>query len=253
MPKSLKDELSVELRQQERLAQKQNANKKYDQNGRLLLDPKIYGPTKSAGVINMAEELEFFREANIIDDSTKDLLLGGKGEIKMEQTMDFDLPETTEDRPQVKGSVLQDDEELCPYCQGEGKIKKDVKLTDEEKMKFLSDDLSKRFVQAPNVASLKNWKEMHGSIYVTDLGDEVFIYRYLKHQEYKQLLTTDWVKAEPMLKQYKIVKRCLLWPILSPEKEAGLPGGAIEMLFDQINHQSMFLDPNFVANNTMKI
>jgi len=123
-----------------------------------------------------------------------------------------------------------------------------------ERVKWTAAKLQKFNPKAPNENVLFKWKQMHGNIFVLSISDFVFIYRYLKRQEWIQIqLKPEWENMTNDQQERMLVFKCLLWPILDPITEAGLPANAIGMLLDQIRMQSMFLNPQVVAGMTLKL
>jgi hypothetical protein len=108
--------------------------------------------------------------------------------------------------------------------------------------------------KAPNVNVLEQWKQIHGGVYVLNVGDHIFIYRYLKLAEWRLIqVKPEWPNLTPEQRNRMMVVKCLLWPRFDSVTEAGLPAGAIDMLAEQIQMQSMFLNPQSVANMTLKL
>lgn len=114
--------------------------------------------------------------------------------------------------------------------------------------------LAEKYPNAPTADQIKEWRRLHGGAYLTQIEDRVFIYRYLKRQEYIQInanprsaeLSEDAVDED-------IFNRCLLWPRYNNIQALGMPAGGIPMIVQQIRLRSLFLDPNYVAQITIKI
>jgi hypothetical protein len=118
-----------------------------------------------------------------------------------------------------------------------------------EKMKEINPD-------APNAPTLKRWKQMHGDIFVLNIpGTEyLFIYRYLKRQEFQQLQANPaFQKMTEIQQEDDLFNRCVLWPQMDPIKMGSLPAGIPSMLSAQIQLQSGFVDPVHVAKSTIRI
>jgi hypothetical protein len=123
-----------------------------------------------------------------------------------------------------------------------------------EKMKWVSEKLREVNPNSPGPSELMNWKQMHGNVFVLQLAEDVYIYRYIKRQEWSQMMANPAVqKMRTEQIEDMIVEKCLLFPKLSPERKAFLPAGAVGMLAEQIRLQSQFLDPMQVANITVKL
>jgi len=115
--------------------------------------------------------------------------------------------------------------------------------------------LSEQFPACPSKADLQQWKSIHGNIFFLQLDDEVFIYRYLKRQEWVQLNADPiWVKLNQDQKNEKLFVRCVLFPAFGPLDLLGREAGLIDALVGQIEMQSMFVDPYaLAANSTIKL
>lgn len=124
----------------------------------------------------------------------------------------------------------------------------------EERLKWTARMLKEINPKAPDYNALKNWKQMHGSVFILNIQDKIYIYRYIKRQEWAQLQANDsFQNMTPIQQEDNIVERCVLWPQLGPIEKASMPAGATSMLAEQIRIQSMFLDPVQVANITLKL
>ena len=162
-------------------------------------------------------------------------------------------------KPQEAPSPQQMNQEAMPP--------KEDKEEGEEEEEPLSDDLQTRMYQIsdrlkkstgndkiPNGDVLWQWKQVCGDIYVILLDDKVFIYRYLKRQEWVQIQANPaWAQMRTDQQEDSIFNKCLLWPQMDTVEKAALPAGSVEMIVQQIRMQSMFLDPMYVAQNTIKL
>jgi len=124
-----------------------------------------------------------------------------------------------------------------------------------EKAEFVCKLLKQNHPDAPSAKELVQWRQLHGNVFVLPLDDEsVYIYRYLKHQEWRQMQKSEgFQKLTADQVDENIVDRCVLWPRLSPAQKAGMPAGAVSLLAEQIRLQSQFLDPVQVAQITLKL
>jgi len=126
----------------------------------------------------------------------------------------------------------------------------------EKKLQQVVERIAEFVPNPPMIEQLKQWKTHHGDIFLLHIPDSarIFIYRYVKRQEWKQMQAKQgWADSPEEVKQEAIFTKCLLWPALDPIALAGLPAGAVEMIVDQIMMQSLFLNPAQVAQITMKI
>jgi hypothetical protein len=106
----------------------------------------------------------------------------------------------------------------------------------------------------PSAEMLKQWKQIHGEIYITNIESYVFIYRYLKRQEHIQILANPRInEMQDHQVEEMLFDRCVVWPTMDPIRKAGLPAGAMNAIVAQIKMHSMFLDPAYVAQMTLKL
>lgn len=124
----------------------------------------------------------------------------------------------------------------------------------QERLQQIAEALAQIHPNPPTVEMLASWKNMHGSVFVLNVDDHVFIYRYLKRQEHIQ------INANPRINEMQehqieemLFDRCVLWPKPDAIQKAGLPAGAMSMVVAQIRLQSLFLDPAAVAQMTIKL
>lgn len=105
---------------------------------------------------------------------------------------------------------------------------------------------------APKEYELEEWKELYGQFHVsTILGDDnLYIWRTIKRQEYKQLINSGIAKNQIMYEEAVII-RCALWPKYTKEKISKTEAGVIETLAKQILFQSGFV-PDQMALNMIK-
>jgi hypothetical protein len=124
----------------------------------------------------------------------------------------------------------------------------------EIRLQQVAEKLAKRFPNAPHIDVLRQWKALHGDIFLLPIDDKVYIYRYLKRQEWAQMQANPELEGLRNDQQEDILfHKCLLWPPMPPEAIAAMPAGGITMLVEQIRIQSLFLDPLQVASLTLKL
>jgi len=117
----------------------------------------------------------------------------------------------------------------------------------------LSDTLP-AFKAPPLPDTLLQWKQDHGDIFLLSIGAHSYIYRYIKRQEWLQLLASPGFDQAPdEQNNEKLFDKCCLWPKPDAVQKAALPANSMGMVVQQIRIQSMFLDPAYVANMTIKI
>lgn len=106
----------------------------------------------------------------------------------------------------------------------------------------------------PSKEQLLQLKKQFGEFFICNLGDQFFIFRYLKRQEWIQLNADDgYQKALGHQKEDILYTKCVIWPNLRPEQLATLPAGSISAVVEQIQLESKFLNPVEVAQYTIKI
>lgn len=109
-------------------------------------------------------------------------------------------------------------------------------------------------IPVPNVNMIKSWRQMHGDIFMLNVADRQFIYRYLKRQEWIQINANPKMgELTEMQIEEDLFNRCVLWPQMDVTQKAGLPAGAVSMVVQQVRLQSLFLDPAYVSQLTIKI
>jgi len=130
------------------------------------------------------------------------------------------------------------------------------KLSDDpiERMHQVSEIFSKEKKNFPSGNQLISWKSMHGNIFILDAGENIFVYRYLKRQEWIQMnQNPSFQKQRVDQREDYLFSKCVLWPQLAPENMAALPAGCVSSIVTQIEQQSMFIDPRELANLTIKL
>jgi hypothetical protein len=213
-------------------------------------DPNAYGDPNMR--FDPVAEMEVLRQANVTDSS---FMEASMNQWKQEG---IEIPEAPVPRtvaPRAKAQPRPPVEsEPEPEEQEEALEEDSMPENPVEKMKWVSEKLREVNPNAPSSSELMNWKQMHGNVFVLQLGEDVYIYRYIKRQEWSQMMANPAVqKMRTEQIEDMIVEKCLLFPKLSPERKAFLPAGAVGMLAEQIRLQSQFLDPMQVANITVKL
>lgn len=241
-------------------AAEQMAQKGFDPKTKKL-DPNIYGPTNMK--FDPVAEMQRLKDNAITDGSFLEASLQEFGQMKPPSNMindaldavqaedpSFPMPDPNPDftppvRPPVASQSMEEEEE---------EAESEIPMDPDKKLEWVAEQLQKINPNAPNANVLKQWKQLHGNVFVLQIDDYVFIYRYLKRQEWKQLQANEAFHNRRIDEQEDyITNKCLLWPRLNPHTEGALPAGASSMLAEQIRIQSMFLDPMQVANITIKL
>jgi len=248
-PRKITPELQAQLLAAEEEAKKFNSTKK-------SAEQKSKAIYKNTG-FNISEEMELLRKNNIVDQQWADITANAT----MEGPNMTDPAQMEHDALMAAGfqdkatQMQQEGQEEQEEEQPKQEQKKP--LTEDEKFELVVNEVTARFGQVLNIEVLKQWKNHYMNIFILDLGDKnIFIYRYLNRQEWRQLTTdpaSGWDKLNELQREEKIVEKCLLFPKYDITGKGRLPAGAFTMLSDQIQIQSMFLNPAQVADITMKI
>lgn len=134
----------------------------------------------------------------------------------------------------------------------------------QEEIPALSSDPQKRLEEvaalikkydanAPNLQQLAAWKQNFGSVFVVEIYDVIYCYRYIRRQEWIKLLTSLAEDVREDQVEDMIVEKCLLYPNYTPVQKASLPAGAIPTLAAQIRTCSLFIEPQVLAARTIKL
>lgn len=124
-----------------------------------------------------------------------------------------------------------------------------------EKATKLSEMLSKFSSAPPSPQQLLDWKaKCGGEIFILYLFDKAYIYRALRRKEFTTLMSDEaYQKLDNFQREEHLVDRCLLWPKLSIVDKAASPAGLYSTLFNEVQSNSMFLDPQTCAALTVKL
>lgn len=229
------------------------------------LDENIYGPTNIA--FNPLEEMQILKDNMITDDS---FLEASKQEFKSMnnpnmvndaldaiQAEDQDFPMVESTSTPTAPQAVPEASQVAPASTKELKVKEEgptIPEDPEERLVWVAEQLATLKPDAPSADMLREWKRIHGNVFVLQIDEHVFIYRYLKRQEWAQIQANEsFHTLRSDQQEDHIAVRCTLWPKFNPHTKGGLPAGAVSMLAEQIRIQSMFLDPMQVANITIKL
>lgn len=114
--------------------------------------------------------------------------------------------------------------------------------------------IAENFPNPPTQEMMDRWRANYGSVYMIALSDdEIFIFRPIKRQEYKQLMAmlgeiagkNPNVNPDDMLEE-KLCEKCVLWPALGAEFGSFSKAGNIPTLAGVIREASNFI-PNQLA------
>jgi len=251
---------------EELAAAEEMASKGFDPKTKAL-DPSIYGPTNVA--FNPLDEMKVLAENNITDSSFLEAsqqefdtmnnpsLVNDALDAVQAEDPSFPVPEPMPaPQPSVQPPVAPQAPSTPAPQQEEQEVEEGPVIPEdpEAKLTWVAEQLAVLNPNAPNAATLREWKRVHGNVFILQIDEHVFIYRYLKRQEWAQLQANEaFGGLRPDQQEDHIAERCTLWPKFNPHTKGGLPAGAASMLAEQIRIQSMFLDPMQVANITIKL
>jgi hypothetical protein len=223
-------------------------------------------------VISSQEEAEIEREAKKLqakgmaafgDPNQKFDLAAELNEIPMPPPPIQGMPKTQVAKQEVKQNIKGVNKVTTKPKEEE--VKEEIKeeqgeqaeqLSDDpvEKMKQISKIFSKINPAFPSAEQLLNWKAMCGNLFIVEAGELIFIYRYLKRQEWIQMnQDPSFNKQRVDQREDVIFNKCILWPRLQPDQIAALPAGCVTSIVAQVEQQSLFIDPRELANMTIKL
>ena len=196
---------------------------------------------------NLEAELKTMQQNNIIDSNWQQTVIQ---DVNMQnQNKAQDAFNSAGFSQPIVGMTLQEAKEE--------EVKKEEKktLTLEDKLAAVEALLIDTYGRSPTKEQLLNLKRMHGSLFILPIdGENVFVYRYLKKIEYQEILAKQgFANATPLQKAELVTRKCLLFPVFSDEQLLSMPANFVEMLSQQIEIQSMFLDPYQVVQNVIKL
>jgi len=242
------------------------------------LDESIYGPTTNS--FNPEAEMQLLYESGITDDSflnanekLKGELMGKNKIVDALEAIQMDDPTFDMQNilppvqpvaapppflpvPPIPQPVVEAAPEAAPEAEPE----------EQEKEEGLPEDPEARFAyvakllfgiygsRAPTEAHLRQWKQMHGNVFVLKIDETIFLYRYIKRQEWKQILADpSWNVYSDEQKEDFVATRFTLFPPFRAETQGGLAAGTAPLLAEQVRIHSLFLDPAAVAGITVKL
>ncbi len=105
------------------------------------------------------------------------------------------------------------------------------------------------YEEAPDEPLLEAWKSTYGKFFVSSiLGDEtIFIWRTINRSEYKQLANSGVMKNQNSYEE-AVVRKCVLWPIVTQEGMSMSDAGVVPTLCKQILFKSGFVSDNLALS-----
>jgi len=97
------------------------------------------------------------------------------------------------------------------------------------------------FPGGPTQNKVEEWKAKFGEIFMSEFGEDTYIFRTISRLEYKQILNTEG-NATELYREEQIVGQSVLWPenlnhTIIAEGKAGIP----TVLTDQVMNKSGFV------------
>lgn len=237
----------------------------------------IYG-SATAGSFDIAKDLKDYKQISggMVTDAQVEAVIAQQQNRQQGQMIMPEDEDTTEVLPVIQMITPEEYNTANPIIPDEAVMpmgpepeeeleepKEPLKpLTLEEKAVNLSKFIQAFFkdrgmsVPVPSPELIIQWKQMHGDIHMLPIADRIFLFRYIKRQEYIQMMAADnWDKMREIDRDEIITDRCLLYPQLKDDqmKKAALPANTLGMIAAQIKLQSLFLDEMYVSSLVMKI
>lgn len=263
----------------------------YDKSkqGKARINESVYGST-DPGSFNVEAEMKLLQNENITDNSfleayeeqqeqmrqaTPDMINNAIDAVQQENESFPSAPAPVQ--PQFQQSPVQPPQPQMPQFyaeppqqqqvqeqpseqaqdkQEEKEEAKDVMPSDPDgAMRYVAQKLFAAYKNnAPTYEHLKQWKQMHGNIFILEIADQIFLYRYIKRVEWNQLMASEgFMKLTEDQQDEHIATRCTLWPKFTAINAGGKEAGLANLLAQQIKMHSLFLDPAVVASYTIKL
>ena len=206
---------------------------------------------------SVQNDLKEMQQNNIIDKQWEQTVSKELNQMKSPEQMEQDaLAAAGFSQQEQTKTEVPSTEEPINYEQGKEPVldQQPPELTEDEKLALVAKAFQK-YPNCPSVEQLKQWKAMHGGLFFLNIDeDNIYLYRYLKKIEYQQMLADEqYNKLDSLKKSLYWVRKCVLFPVVTDVQFNGKPAGTAEMLAQQIELRSMFLDPAAVAQMTIKL
>lgn len=233
----------------------------------------VYGP-KTMGSFDIVDEISAMKGVGIMpkEENKQPTVIApseeSKGNEEKRPTQDYqaagfkapeaatktEMPKPNKEMPKMPVKNLGPQNEESQAEDGEQETEEEKVLTTEEKCQELN-----KFVKAITdvdipVDTMLSWKNVHRDFFMLHLGERVFLFRYLKKQEWIQMKANpQWEQMTEDQRDADIYHRCLLFPTVDTIAEAGDAAGVMSLIAEQVKLQSFFLDEMYVAQMVVKI
>lgn len=175
-----------------------------------------------------------------------------------ETTVELDMEEIDLDKvlsepvaEEEIGPVDSDSREQWQMTEEEDKILNE--LLEKKKQEDVILKTYKSLENKPSDEEINLWKQKFGDIYLVSLSErENFVFRALRRQEWRQLMT-QVAKLPEAKKTEAIVMRGILYPKMSEANVAVLTAGAPDTIRNLILEASNFLEPERAVQLVRKL
>lgn len=175
-----------------------------------------------------------------------------------EDTVELDMEEINLDEELAKpvqeehiGPVDSEPREEWQLSEEEDKLLE--ALLEKKKQEDLILKTYKSLENKPSDEEIDGWKKRFGDIYLVSLSEkENFIFRALRRQEWRQLMT-QVAKFPEAKKTEAIITRAILYPKMSEANVAVLTAGAPDTIRNLVLEASNFLEPERAVQLVRKL
>ncbi len=92
------------------------------------------------------------------------------------------------------------------------------------------------FPEGPTRNKVEEWKSLYGSVFMTEVDEDIFVWRTITRTEYKEILKLK--QADALYREERICEKCVLWPedydfLQMGQGGAGVPSLLAEQVMDK--------------------
>lgn len=97
------------------------------------------------------------------------------------------------------------------------------------------------FPDGPTISKVEEWKSLHGDIFLSEFGEDVYIWRIIRRQEYKAIMKVQ--SADAHYREERICEAVVLYPEnydfnAMANGKAGIPTLLGEMILEKSGFQA---------------
>ena len=214
-------------------------------------------PDVDVEMLNKLEEHAKIRDAGFVDSfSVADAIKAdARDNIPVDASLASPPPKSTVEEP-----IPEEPEEVSVPEEPDHTMYEDEPIQDqppedpEERLEWTIKQMEASFPNHPSKEQIRTWKSAHGDIFVCNFGERLFVYRYLKRIEWTQMQKTtrmDEMTQDQL--EHIFIQKCLLFPAVTETFLYNMPAGLITMLFQQIQMNSGFMNPEYLTQFTIKL